>query len=226
MGKSFWFAVLFLIALAFALSAFFYNQLPEQIPSRWDPAGEIAGYLPKNITLLIMPGIGLLVIGLFAILPKIDPLKENYAAFMPYFRGFILIFIIFILYLHTLTIAAGLGFTVKMNYWLMPAISALFLYIALLLKKARRNWFVGVRTPWTLSSDSVWQKTHALASKLFVLYAIVLFITGFFEFLFWPIIILLVILVIALFAYSYFEYAKEEKEKAKGETKPINRVNY
>ncbi|MCD6478597.1 MAG: SdpI family protein [Candidatus Diapherotrites archaeon] len=211
MERMFWSLAFALVLLSFAASFYFYPQLPEKIPSHWNASGEIDAYANKEASLFIIPSITLIVLLLFAVLPKIDPLRKNYAAFMPYFKGFILIFTVFMLYLHALTIAAGLGFAVKMNYWLMPAISALFLYMALLFKKAKRNWFVGIRTPWTLSSDSVWQKTHALASKLFVLYAILFLFAGFFEFLFWPAIILLFILVIALFAYSYFEYAKEEK---------------
>ncbi len=217
MERIFWPVVFLLVLLSFAVSFYFYPQLPEKIPSHWNASGEIDAYANKEVSLFIIPIITLLIVLLFTVLPKIDPLKKNYAAFMPYFRGFILIFVVFMLYLHALMIASGLGFIIKMNYWLMPAISALFLYMAVLLKKAKRNWFVGIRTPWTLSSDSVWKKTHALASKLFILYAILFLFAGFFEPLFLPAIIAIILLVIALFAYSYFEYAKEEKESVKGE---------
>ncbi|MCD6247545.1 MAG: SdpI family protein [Candidatus Diapherotrites archaeon] len=221
MERIFWPVVFLLVLLSFAISFYFYPQLPEKIPSHWNAAGEIDAYTNKEVSLFIIPVITLLIVLLFTVLPKVDPLKENYVAFMSYFKGFILIFVVFMLYLHALTIAAGLGFTVKMNYCLMPAISALFLYMALLLKKAKRNWFVGIRTPWTLSSDSVWQKTHALASKLFILYAILFLFAGFFEPLFLPAIIAIILLVIALFAYSYFEYAKEEKKSAEDKNRVL-----
>ena len=217
MERIFWPIVFMLVFLSLAVSFYFYPQLPEKIPSHWDASGEIDAYANKEVSLFTIPIVTLLIVLLFIVVPKIDPLKKNYAAFMSYFKGFILIFVVFMLYLHALMIASGLGFIIKMNYWLMPAISALFLYCSLLLKKAKRNWFVGIRTPWTLSSDSVWEKTHALASKLFVLYAILFLFVGFFELLFLPAIIAIILLVIALFAYSYFEYAKEEKKDVKGE---------
>lgn len=215
MKRVFWPLVFSLIFLSIVLSIYFYPLLPEKIPSHWNASGKVDSYSNKNLALFIIPAITLLVVLLFAVLPKIDPLKKNYAAFMPYFKGFILIFVAFMFYLHALTIVAGLDFAIKMNYWLMPAISALFLYSALLLKKAKRNWFVGIKTPWTLSSDSVWEKTHALGSKLFVLFAILFLLAGFFEEFFWFAICAVIFLVIVLFAYSYFEYAKEEKVNAK-----------
>jgi len=208
--KLFWPAIIFLIVVSFALSAFFYNQLPTMLPSHWNVHGQVNGYMPKNIALFIVPALILVFAALFILLPKIDPLRKNYKAFMLYFEGFIFLLVLFLFYIHSLIILAGLGYKINMNYCLVPAISVLFLYIALLMKKAKRNWFVGIRTPWTLSSDLVWKKTHALASKLFVLYAFLFLFVAFFPIFFWFAMLAVLLLVIALYAYSYFEYAKEK----------------
>lgn len=211
MTKILWFLVFALIATGLALSAFFYSALPDRIPSHWNASGAIDAYMDKGIVLLLMPLFSLAIAAIFAVLPRIDPLKKNYCYFMSYFRGMILILIAFFFYLHILMIMAGLGFTIKMNYWLMPAISVLFLYLALLLRKSRRNWFVGIRTPWTLSSDAVWEKTNKLASTIFVLFALMLIPAIFLEqALFW-LLAFLIVALICLSAYSYFEYAKEQK---------------
>jgi uncharacterized membrane protein len=210
-------AVILIAAIGFALGAYFYPGLPDRIPMHWNIRGEIDGYTDKSIAIYIMP-IMLLVMGLFfIILPMLDPLRKNYEAFMPYFEGFIVLFSVFLLYLHALTIMAGLGFAIKMNFMLLPAMALLFLYLALLMRKSKRNWFIGIRTPWTLSSDSVWEKTHAFGSICFAVMAVIILLLTFFEsaLAFTGLIAAIIVLGLAPAAYSYFAWKEEQKPKGK-----------
>ncbi len=213
--KLLWVAITFFVVAGFGLSFFYYPYLPEKIPSHWNAAGKIDAYLPKEIALFIMPLSSLFVALLVYALPKIDPLRKNYSYFMPCLGGFFLILAAFFLYIHVLTITAGLGVRLEMNYLLLPAVSALFFYTALLLRKARRNWFVGIRTPWTLSSEKVWDKTHRFGSYCFavlgVIFLVLLFVPARAVF---PLLIFSVLFLAFLpVTYSYFLWKAEVGKK-------------
>jgi uncharacterized membrane protein len=106
---------------------------------------------------------------LFAVIPSIDPLRENYRKFHDYYEGFILAFNLLMAVVQLQIILWNLGFTVSPNSLLPVPSGLLFIYLGLLLEHAEQNWFVGIRTPWTLSSRSVWKKTHSVGGKLFKL---------------------------------------------------------
>jgi len=92
-----------------------------------------------------------------------------------------------------------------------PAIGGLMFFMGILLEKAERNWFIGIRTPWTLSSDRVWKKTHEAGSWLFKVLGLLLF-AGLFlsSIIFWAIIAGAVGISLFLFIYSYFLWKKEK----------------
>ncbi|MEM4598752.1 MAG: DUF1648 domain-containing protein [Candidatus Diapherotrites archaeon] len=213
----FWLLVILILTSFFVLSTYFYPKLPEQIPTHWNIKGEVDGYMKKEFGLLVMPALSVLIVILLAYLPKMDPLKKNYSFFMPYFKGFIVVFSFFSLYIHMLIIAAGLGYAVEINHFLLPAFGLLFIYISLLLKKSKRNWFVGIRTPWTLSSDKVWEKTNKAGSIVFLIHGLLfLFVVTVVNLL--PTIILALILSIIISSiilciYSYLLYVSEKKNK-------------
>jgi uncharacterized membrane protein len=188
--------------------------MPEKMASHWNARGEVDGYLPKFWGLFLMPLITLGLYGLFKIIPKIDPLRKNILKFKKYYFGMIVTVVGFLFYLYLVTIAANLGFQFNMNLLIIPALAILFFYIGILIKHAKRNWFVGIRTPWTLSSDKVWKKTHEIGSKLFKIYAVFILFTLLFqqlliEYFLWIILVPILSIVIGLFAYSYFEYQKK-----------------
>ncbi len=147
--------------------------MPEMVASHWNMAGEADGYSSKFWGLFLIPVISLVILILLIVVPKIDPLKENINKFKDYFDRFILVFLTFFLYLHILTIAYNLGYDFNFTQFLTPAFGFLFYYIGILIGKAQRNWSIGIRTPWTLSSDFVWDKTHKLGSKLFKLSGVI-----------------------------------------------------
>jgi uncharacterized membrane protein len=96
---------------------------------------------------------------------------------------------------------------------MLPAMGLLFFIIGSMLRKAKRNWFIGIRTPWTLSSDSVWDKTHQIGGLLFMATGVLAVIGGFFggQVAFWSLMIPVLGTTIFLIVYSYVLYQKEVK---------------
>ena len=200
-----------LIAASFIIGLYLYPQMPTNIASHWNARGEVDGYLPKFWGLFLMPMISLAILLLLAVVPKIDPLKENIEKFRKYFDGFILVLIIFLFYIYLLSIAWNLEYRFDFTRYVIPAMGLFFYSLGILLAKAKRNWFIGIRTPWTLSSDEVWDKVHQLGGKLFKANGI-LALTGL---LFPPYVIyftLLPAIFVTLFLviYSYFEFKKNK----------------
>lgn len=158
---------LVLIAIAAAAGLILSPQFPDPMPSHWNAAGEIDGYMPKFWGIWLMPLITLGLTLLLAFIPAIDPLKANIEQFRGLYNAFIIGFVAYMLYVYALTLAAALGYQFNMTYMLLPVVGLLFIGISFLIDKAKRNFFIGIRTPWTLSSDTVWEKTHKLGAQAF-----------------------------------------------------------
>jgi uncharacterized membrane protein len=141
------------VLLALSLSLVFWPRLPDPMASHWSAAGEVDGYMPRFWGVALMPLVTLAMLGLFLLVPQIDPLRSNIQAFRPIYNLFIFFVILFLLYVHLLTLLWNVGYRLAIDRALPPALGLLFLLIAYLLRHARRNWFIGIRTPWTLSSD-------------------------------------------------------------------------
>jgi len=202
--------IIFLILFSFAIALYFYSQLPDTMASHWNSKGEVDGYIEKLSAVFLMPIVSLFMFLLFLLIPKIDPLKKNYEKFRKYFDGFVLTMILFLFYVYLLSLVWNLGYRFNMGRLMMPALGFVFFYSGVLIKNAKRNWFVGIRTPWTLSSDKVWDKTHKLGAIFYKTAGIVAFLGIFFPDYILSILILpLILSVVFLFFYSYFEYKKE-----------------
>jgi len=157
-----------LIILALLVGLILYPDLPERMPSHWNAQGEIDSYSGKNFGVFFFPGLTLGIYLLMTLLPLIDPLKRNYAKFvLPYF-WFRTIFVSFFVLLYFYTLGAALGTKMNINNFILPATSLLFIFIGLFLPKVKKNYFIGIKTPWTLHSEEVWDKTHQFSGKLFV----------------------------------------------------------
>jgi len=205
---------LIMIALALLAGALLWNQLPDQMASHWDINDQVNDYIPKFWGVFLMPLITSGMLILFLVVPGIDPLKANIAQFRKSFNLFIALIIAFMLYIHGLTLAWSLGFTnFKMSAAMLPFMGVLFIAIGFMLRKAKRNFFIGIRTPWTLSSDTVWDKTHQLGSILFMASGALAIVGGFFGGMiaFWLMFIPLIGSSLFLAIYSYVLYRDETK---------------
>lgn len=207
-------AITGLVLLSFILSIYFYPQVPDQMATHWDSQGEVNGYMSKFWGTFFMP---LLITGLvilFLVIPKIDPRKENIEMFRKHYEGFRLILILFLVMVHLHILLWNTGTQISPNAVIPLGMGLLFYYAGVLTENAEQNWFIGIRTPWTLSSEKVWKRTNRLGGKLFRIAGITAFSGVFFpEYAIYFILVPAVIVVVITVVYSYLEYKKELKEK-------------
>ena len=206
--------VLILIAAATLAGIVLWNQFPEQMASHWNENDQVDGYMSRFWGVFLMPLVTLGLLLLFMVIPQIDPLKANIAQFRGVFNLFITFFIGFMVYIHALTLIWNLGYTgFALSRAMLPAMGLLFILIGTMLRQAKRNWFIGIRTPWTLSSDTVWDKTHQLGAILFMASGVLAVIGGFFGGMtaFWMLFVPLIGSTVFLLVYSYVLYQRETK---------------
>lgn len=206
--------VLTLIAVALISGLVLWNQLPDQMASHWNANDQVDGYISKFWGVFLMPLITLGMFVLFLVVPGIDPLKANIAQFREAFNIFIALIVAFMLYVHGLTLIWSLGNqSFKMSAAMLPFMGILFIAIGYLLKQAKRNFFIGIRTPWTLSSDYVWDKTHQLGSILFMVSGAFAILGGLIGGMaaFWLMFVPLIGSSLFLMVYSYILYRSEMK---------------
>ncbi len=203
------------VAVAFLAGLVLYGVMPDRIASHWNVAGQVNGYLSRFWGLFLVPLIMGALFLLYWFLPKIDPLKNNIESFRKYYDRIWIIIFAFLLYVDFLQIVWNLGIRFNFGMALVPAFSLLWYGIGGLLEKTKRNWFIGIRTPWTLSSDIVWEKTHQLAGKLFIVMAIIAFLGIFFgdKAIVFAVLIPAVTTAVVSVAYSYFAFKKFGGEK-------------
>ncbi|RJP53500.1 MAG: SdpI family protein [Anaerolineaceae bacterium] len=204
--------VLVMIMAAALAGVLFWNHLPEQMASHWNVNDQVDGYMSKFWGVFLMPLISIGMLLLFLVIPNIDPLKANIAQFRETFNIFITLIVAFMLYIHGLTLTWSLGYQgFQMSAAMLPFMGVLFIAVGYMLRKAKRNFFIGIRTPWTLSSDSVWDKTHQLGSILFMLSGAFAIAGSFFggRTAFWLIFVPLIGSTLFLVIYSYVLYRNE-----------------
>ena len=163
------FSAVVLLFLA-AISAYAWSQLPEgsEIPVHWGVDGEPDRYGGKAEGLLLMPGIAVGVSLLLYVIPKFEPRKLHMAgsrqAYIAIWMGVMALFGA----IHVTAVLAALGRDVNMSLIVPSLVGVLFLVIGNFMSKMRSNWFMGIRTPWTLSSERSWNKTHRLGARFFI----------------------------------------------------------
>jgi uncharacterized membrane protein len=205
-----------LIAAAALLSLAVFNRLPDPVASHWGYNDQVNGMMSRFWGAFLMPLISLALLGLFVLLPGIDPLKANIAKFREVFNAFITVIIAFLLYIHVLTIVWNLGYQdFRMSTAVVPAVGLLFVFAGLLMRKAKRNFSIGIRTPWTLSSDRVWDETHRLGAILFILSGGLALVGVFFPggTAYWLVLVPVLVASLFLIIYSYILWTREQSGK-------------
>lgn len=203
---------LLIVAAALIASAVVYPDLPERMPTHWNFAGEVDGWSPRAWGAWMIPVMILFLWALMRWLPSIDPRGKNYEKFGGAFEGIMLSVMLFTLVLHVIMLRAALGYPVAMERVVPVGVGILLIVIGNLLPRARSNWFVGIRTPWTLSSDRVWEKTHRVGGRLFVAGGVILTLSTFLGATWSERVLIAVVVVCSLGAvvYSYVEWRKEK----------------
>lgn len=165
----------FLIAVMAAISAFAWVKLPEGavIATHWGVDGKVNGTMSKDWGLAFLPAIALALTLLFAAVPRIEPRRANMIASRKPFYAIWLSALVVIAVAHAMVVGLALGYPID-----VPGVLIVLLPLSIAvggnyLGKARANFFIGVRTPWTLSSDLSWEKTHRILGRLFVWSALI-----------------------------------------------------
>jgi uncharacterized membrane protein len=203
---------LLIVAAAVVASAIVYPRLPETIPTHWNMDGQPDGWSSRAFGAWITPVILLGMWALFRLLPAIDPRGANYAKFGGAFEAIIDSLMLFLLGMHIVILRAGLGYPVQIERIVPFGVGVLLIVIGNLLPRCRPNWFVGIRTPWTLSSDRVWEKTHRFGGRVFVAAGFLIVIAA----LLWVQWVHLVLITVvplataAVLIYSYLEWKREQ----------------
>jgi len=199
-----------IVATLFIVGIYMYPRLPNLIASHWNAQGQVDGYMSKFWGLFLLPLISVGLVLLFVAIPKIDPLKGNIEKFRTFYDRFVILFMVFFLYLYLLTVLWNIGMRYNFGQVLAPAFGGLFYYVGVLIEHAKQNWFVGIRTPWTLSSEDVWDKTHATGAKLFKIIGVVALLGVLLpNFALFFVLIPVLIVTVYVIVYSYVAYQRE-----------------
>ncbi|HEY0370767.1 MAG TPA: SdpI family protein [Thermoanaerobaculia bacterium] len=168
--------LLILAAVAFSIAA--WNRLPERMPLHWGLDGEVNGYGNRAQGAFLLPALMLLIWLLMRFLPRIDPRRANYAKFADTYDLLLDSFVALFAVMHVALIGAALGWPVSMARVAPALIGLQFIIIGNALPRARPNWWFGIRTPWTLSNDRVWARTHRVGGYLLAGAGVVLLIAA------------------------------------------------
>jgi uncharacterized membrane protein len=201
---------LLLVVGAFALVGLKYPGLPDPMPSHWNAAGHVDGWMPKSWGALLVPSVMAVIWLSFLVLPRISPRGFEME---PFLRAWgilkvtmlALMFFIGVLVLNAATTGGELS--PKAMFF---SIGVLFVVIGNLLGKVTRNFFVGIRTPWTLANEEVWYRTHRLGGKLFVVAGLFVAAMSLLGSSVWPIFVSIAIAGIVPIVYSYVIYRRLE----------------
>jgi uncharacterized membrane protein len=197
-----------------------WRQLPVEarIPDHWNAAGQVDRYGGRD-SLFIIPGLTLGLTLLFLFLPRFEPRRAHLLLSSRAYRAVWLAIVLFSAGLQLFKIKAALGVPVSVEKWIGAGLGALFLVIGNFLGKVRSNFMFGVRTPWTLSSELSWNRTHRLAGWMFVGIGLALLVCAplrWFEgHLHYVIISGVVALLVTVLPYSYFVW-RSDPDKAEG----------
>jgi uncharacterized membrane protein len=196
-------------ALSFIIGAILYSQMPEQMASHWNGQGVADGFTSRFWGTFLMPIVSLVLAGLLVLVPRIDPRKANIEKFKGYYYSFAIVIMLFFTYVYILTLVWNKGGRFDMAQLMTPAMGVIFYIAGVMVGRAKRNYFIGIRTPWTLNNEEVWNRTHRLGGVLFKISGVIATIGVFFP-KYAIIFILVPVLGTAIFSiiYSYVIYQK------------------
>lgn len=205
-----------LTVLAYVLSMAALPHLPEQVAIHWNASGEADGFAGKWFGAFLPPVIMTFVLALVSVVPKLDPKKANYESFQKSYGIFTAALALFLFALHIVTLAHNLGVPVDVGLVVPVGVGALFIVLGNYMPKIKHNYFVGIRTPWTLESETVWHKTHRFGGKVFVAMGVLSMLTAFWDGD-WRFALFMIVLVLGnvyLIVQSFLYYKQEQRERS------------
>ncbi|WP_323677063.1 SdpI family protein [Halorubellus sp. PRR65] len=162
-----------LAGVAAAASALALPDLPARTAIHFGPGGSPDSYTSPLFAAAFVPGLMLALLAFFEGVVRVDPLRENLQGSEGVYDGFVVATLAFLVVVHGLVLGYNLGYDVPIEDATYVAVGALYVALGVAMRRVDRNWILGFRTPWTLSDDAVWERTHAVGSVALVLAGVV-----------------------------------------------------
>lgn len=198
-----------LLALPVMLGITFwlYPLLPDPMPTHWDAAGQVDGYSSRMFGAVMLPVIALLIYVLLLLLPRIDPLRKSMQRNQQIYYILRHVLVVFMAGLHSVMLVS-----VAFKYDFLVAlvtpmgVGVLFLLIGNYMPRMQPNWFMGIRTPWTLSNERVWRETHRAGGRMFMLGGVAMLLAPLLppQWIFVPFIAIIILCALGPIMYSYW----------------------
>ena len=198
------------VAAATAVAIYLYPRLPEQIPTHWNVNGEVDDYTAKPWGVVILPAAAAFTWAIMKLIPAISPKGFRTDAFQDVVNVIQLTLVGFMSIVAILVLLEARGINVFIDNVILLGVGLLFFVLGIYMRKIGKNFFIGIRTPWTLASDEVWKRTHRLGGRMFMLGGVFIIVAGFARVT--PLTMILIILAVALVpvVYSYVIYRRIE----------------
>ena len=163
---------LVIVAAMLALSAWAFGQLPAgtEIPIHWNAEGIVDDTSNKWFGLLVIPVGTVLLSGLLWVLPRLEPRRENLERSSFAYATVVVSVVVMMAVVHTIIVMAALGSSISVERVMPAGVGALFLVLGSVLDRVRSNYMMGIRTPWTLSSERSWEATHRAGKWMFMVF--------------------------------------------------------
>ena len=206
-------AAVILAVLAGIIAA--YPSLPNLVPLHWNIQGHINGWGPKWSLFLYGPGMMLFLVLIFAALPWLSPKKFEVDSFRATYLYMMIAIIAMMAYCDLLILMSALGSPGGITLDVTRAVEGgICLMVALLgnvMGKVRRNFFIGIRTPWTIASEPVWNATHRFAAKTMFAGGLLGLVAVFLHAPFWVAIAIILAAALVPAFYSLILYKQLER---------------
>ncbi len=211
-----WVGPLLLLAMwAFALAV--YPALPARIPMHWGFRGGVDRWGGKWPSAFVVPLAGVALWLLLPALRRLDPRRGHYERFEQTFWLLVNALVAFMAVVEVALLGAALGWAVDMTRVALVLVGLVFVVLGNYLPRVRSNWWVGIRTPWTLESERVWRETHRLGGRTFVIGGLVTMVAALLPAVVRPWVALagLVVGGFVPVVYSYVVWRREQLEGRK-----------
>jgi uncharacterized membrane protein len=204
-----------LIAAMWAFALAIYPRLPDRIPTHWNLRGQADGWDGPGAAFLF-PAIATGTWLLMLVLPRIDPRRANWEKFRGEVRLLVGVLVLFFAWIEAVVLGAALGWALDTGRAVMGGVGVLLVVIGNYLPRIRSNWFMGIRTPWTLSSESVWRDTHRIGGRAFVAGGVAMVLAGFIPGVLAQLLAIAAVMVSTLIpvVYSYLAWRREAAGRA------------
>jgi uncharacterized membrane protein len=190
--------------------------LKDPIPTHTNAAGEVDKWTPRDQILpqwLLMPGVMAGLLGLFVLFPWLSPKGFEIDRFRETFYFLMAVMTLMLAYIQLLFVLGGVqGVQLDLTSWLLGGLSLFFALLGNRLGKVQRNFWMGVRTPWTLASEAVWIQTHRLTAWLWTAGGVMLAVIGFAGLSVWLWIAGILLMAFTPVFYSLWLYKHLEKQ--------------